>query len=106
MARIHTHSGEVLREELMKPLGLSADASAFALRVRATRIGDVLRTEKPRAVTTGDYRDPGRALFRHHRGILARRDSPSPCPLPRDGGEVQIGTAIEREVQPWTGLAA
>ena len=51
MARIRTHPGEVLREELMKPLGLSANASAFALRVRATRIGDILRTEKPRAVT-------------------------------------------------------
>ena len=35
----------------MKPLGLSANALALALRVPATRIGDILRTEKPRAVT-------------------------------------------------------
>jgi addiction module HigA family antidote len=35
----------------MKPLGLSANALALALRVPATRIGDILRAEKPRAVT-------------------------------------------------------
>ena len=51
MARIRTHPGEVLREEFIKPLGLSANALALALRVPATRIGDILRTEKPRAVT-------------------------------------------------------
>jgi addiction module HigA family antidote len=51
MARIRTHPGEVLLEEFMKPLGLSANALALALRVPATRIGDILRTEKPRAVS-------------------------------------------------------
>src|SRR5207253_11090468 len=51
MARIRTHPGEILREEFMKPLGLSANALALALRVPATRIGDILRTEKPRAIT-------------------------------------------------------
>lgn len=51
MARIHTHPGEVLREEFMKPLGLSANALALALRVPATRIGDILRPERPRAVS-------------------------------------------------------
>lgn len=35
----------------MKPLGLSANALALALRVPATRIGDILRRDKPRAVT-------------------------------------------------------
>jgi antitoxin HigA-1 len=35
----------------VKPLGLSAKALALALRVPATRIGDILRMEKPRAVT-------------------------------------------------------
>jgi addiction module HigA family antidote len=51
MARIRTHPGEVLFEEFMKPLGLSANALALALRVPATRIGDILRREKPRAVS-------------------------------------------------------
>jgi plasmid maintenance system antidote protein VapI len=49
MARIRTHPGDVLREEFMKPVGVSANA--LALRVPATRIGDILRTEKQRAVT-------------------------------------------------------
>jgi addiction module HigA family antidote len=51
MARIRTHPGEVLREEFMKPLGLSGNALALALQVPATRIGDILRAEKPRSVT-------------------------------------------------------
>ena len=37
------HPGEILREELMAPLGLSANALALALRVPATRIGEILR---------------------------------------------------------------
>ena len=51
MARIRTSPGEVLYEEFMKPLGLSANALALALRVPATRIGDILRSDKPRAVS-------------------------------------------------------
>jgi addiction module HigA family antidote len=51
MPRIRTHPGEILREEFMKPLGLSANALALALRVPATRIGDILRPDKPRAVS-------------------------------------------------------
>jgi plasmid maintenance system antidote protein VapI len=41
MARVRTHPGEVLREEFMSPLKLSANA--LALRVPATRIGDLIR---------------------------------------------------------------
>jgi antitoxin HigA-1 len=51
MARIRTHPGEVLREEFMAPLRLSANALALALRVPATRIGDIIRDEKPRAIS-------------------------------------------------------
>src|SRR5262249_25709975 len=51
MPRIRTHPGEVLREEFMKPIGLSANALALALRVPATRIGDIVRVDRPRAVT-------------------------------------------------------
>jgi antitoxin HigA-1 len=51
MARIRTHPGEVLREEFIRPLGLSANALAVALRVPATRIGDILRAEK-RAISS------------------------------------------------------
>jgi addiction module HigA family antidote len=51
MARIRTSPGEILREEFMKPLGLTSNALALALRVPATRIGDLLRSDKPRAVS-------------------------------------------------------
>jgi addiction module HigA family antidote len=37
------HPGEVLREEFMVPLGLSANALAKALNVPAPRINDVVR---------------------------------------------------------------
>jgi len=37
------HPGEILQEELMEPLGLSAHALAMALRVPATRIGEIVR---------------------------------------------------------------
>lgn len=37
------HPGEILQEEFMEPLDLSAHALAMALRVPATRIGAILR---------------------------------------------------------------
>jgi addiction module HigA family antidote len=46
---VRTHPGEVLREEFMVPLGLSANALALALRVPVTRIGDLVKER--RAVT-------------------------------------------------------
>ncbi|HKO08794.1 MAG TPA: HigA family addiction module antitoxin [Alphaproteobacteria bacterium] len=51
MTRIRTHPGEVLREEFMRPLGLSANALALDLRVPANRIGAIIRKERPRAVS-------------------------------------------------------
>jgi addiction module HigA family antidote len=40
------HPGEVLREEYMEPLGLSANALSLALRVPATRIGEIVRERR------------------------------------------------------------
>ena len=40
------HPGEILREEFMKPLGLSAHALAVALRVGAPRINDIGREKR------------------------------------------------------------
>src|SRR3954452_14461050 len=51
MRRIRTAPGDILREEFMQPLGLSANALAIALRVPATRVAEILRREKPRAIT-------------------------------------------------------
>jgi addiction module HigA family antidote len=49
--RIRTHPGEVLKEEFMAPLELSANKLAIDLAVPATRIGDIIRASDPRAVT-------------------------------------------------------
>ncbi|MBI1731192.1 MAG: HigA family addiction module antidote protein [Gammaproteobacteria bacterium] len=43
------HPGEILREEYLKPLGMSANALAVALRVPAPRVNDIVRER--RAVT-------------------------------------------------------
>jgi addiction module HigA family antidote len=46
MARIRTHPGEVLREEFLAPLGMSARALATALGVPANRITEIMRGER------------------------------------------------------------
>ena len=40
------HPGEILREEFLVPLGMSANALAIALRVPAPRINDVVRERR------------------------------------------------------------
>jgi addiction module HigA family antidote len=45
-ARVTTHPGEILAEEFLKPLGLSVNALAMALRVPATRIGAIVKGER------------------------------------------------------------
>jgi addiction module HigA family antidote len=44
---VTVHPGEVLSEEFLKPLDLSANALALALRVPATRIGAIVKGERP-----------------------------------------------------------
>lgn len=44
--RVTTHPGEVLAEEFLKPLGMSVNALAMALRVPATRIGAIVKGER------------------------------------------------------------
>jgi addiction module HigA family antidote len=44
--RVTTHPGEVLAEEFLKPLGLSVNALAMALRVPATRMGAIVKGER------------------------------------------------------------
>jgi addiction module HigA family antidote len=49
--RIRTHPGEVLLEEFMKPLGLSANALARDLHVPPNRIASIVATTAPRGIT-------------------------------------------------------
>jgi len=46
MARLQTHPGEVLREEYLVPLGMSARALGKALSVPANRITEIMRGER------------------------------------------------------------
>ncbi|MFO7748423.1 MAG: HigA family addiction module antitoxin [Orrella sp.] len=45
------HPGEILREEFLAPLGMSANALSMALRVPAPRVNDIVRER--RAITPG-----------------------------------------------------
>ncbi len=61
MPRLRTHPGEVLAEEYMKPLGLSANALAKALHVAGNRISDLVRQRRDvsadAAIRLGRYFD-------------------------------------------------
>src|SRR5256885_382555 len=58
--RITAHPGEVLREEFLKPLGLSVNGLAAELRVAANRIGAIVKGE--RSVTADTALRLGRYL--------------------------------------------
>ncbi len=95
MTRIRTHPGEVLRQEFMKPLGLSANALALALRVPATRIGAIIRADKPRAISA----DTALRLARYFGTTPAFwLNLQSAYDLSR--AQAELGTQIERDVQP------
>lgn len=87
------HPGEILREEYLVPLGMSAHALAIALRVPAPRINDIVRER--RGIT------PDTALR------LARYFGTTPefwINLQSSYGlkvaTLELGKAIEREVLP------
>ena len=44
--RVRTHPGEVLREEFMAPLDLSANALAMALHVPVTRVSEIAKERR------------------------------------------------------------
>lgn len=46
------HPGEILREEFLQPLGMTAHALAMALQVPAPRINDVVRERRAVTVDT------------------------------------------------------
>ena len=46
------HPGEILREEFLLPLGMSAHALAMALQVPAPRINDIVRERRAVSVDT------------------------------------------------------
>ena len=88
------HPGEILREEFLMPLGLSAHALAVALRVAAPRINDIVREK--RSVTP----DPALRLARYFNSTpqfwLNLQTS-----YDLKTAQFASGTKIEREVLPY-----
>jgi len=87
------HPGEVLREEYLEPLGMSANALALALRVPAPRINDIVRER--RAVSP----DTALRLARYFGGDPASwMNLQAAFDLRR--AEAAAGGRIRREIQP------
>ena len=91
--RVTSHPGEILAEEFLRPLNLSANALAMALRVPATRIGAIIKGE--RSVTA----DTALRLSRFFGtspdfwiGLQSKHDLTK--------AKLQSGAAIERDVRP------
>jgi addiction module HigA family antidote len=87
------HPGEILREEFMKPLGLSMNKLALELRVPVTRIAEIVHER--RAVTTDTALRLGRyfkttAVF--WMNLQVRYDP--------EVTEDELADRIAREVQP------
>ena len=87
------HPGEILREDFMEPLGLSANALAQALQVTPTRINDIVRER--RGVTA----DTALRLARYFGG-----DAQSWLNLQSifdlRTAEQSVGTTIEQNIRP------
>ena len=54
MPRIRSHPGEILQEEYLKPLGMSARALAEAIGIPANRLTEIVRERRG---VTNDLRD-------------------------------------------------
>ena len=89
------HPGEILREEFMAPLGLSAHHLALALRVPATRINDIVNEKR------GITADTALRLARYF-GTTSRFWMNMQASWELEVAEDQLGKAVEREVLPRT----
>jgi addiction module HigA family antidote len=87
------HPGEVLREEFMNPMGLSANALSKALGVTAARVNDIVR--KRRGVTA----DTAMRLARYFGGD-ARSWLNLQMNFDLRTAELTSAKAIERQVKP------
>lgn len=87
------HPGEMLREEFMKPLGLSANALALALRVPVTRISEIVNERRS---VTADTALRLAHYFRMSPGFWLRLQTQYDLEVAQD----QLAATIRREVRP------
>jgi addiction module HigA family antidote len=89
------HPGEILREEFLSPLGMSANELALALRVPATRINDIVNEKR------GITADTALRLSRYF-GTTSRFWMNMQASWELEVAEDQLGHAVRREVLPRT----
>ena len=87
------HPGEVIREEFMAPLGLSANALAKALNVPTPRINDVVRGRR------GVSADTAMRLARYFGGD-ARSWLNLQAEYDLRVADLGVGKRLEREISP------
>ncbi|MBI1954993.1 MAG: HigA family addiction module antidote protein [Acidobacteria bacterium] len=94
------HPGEILREDFMKPLGLTINRLALELRVPATRIGEIVherrRISADTALRLARYFNTNPEFWLNLQNFYDLEVS-------RRSGAVSV---IEREVRPATALAS
>ena len=89
------HPGEILREEFLSPLGMSAHQLAMALRVPATRINDIVNEKR------GITADTALRLSRYF-GTPSRFWMNMQASWELEVAEDQLGDAVRRDVLPRT----
>ena len=89
------HPGEILREEFLAPLRMSADQLALALRVPATRINDIVNEKR------GITADTALRLSRYF-GTTPKFWMNMQSSWELEVAEDQLGYAVRREVLPRT----
>ena len=89
------HPGEIIREEFLAPLGMSAHELALALRVPATRINDIVNERR------GITADTALRLSRYF-GTTSRFWMNMQASFELEAAEDQMGRAVMRDVLPRT----
>ncbi|MBI5086508.1 MAG: HigA family addiction module antidote protein [Acidobacteria bacterium] len=87
------HPGEVLREEFLAPLGMSAHQLALALRVPATRISEIVNENRGITAATA-------LRLSRYFGTSARFWLNLQASYELEVAEDQLGKAVAREVLP------
>jgi addiction module HigA family antidote len=93
MERITTHPGEILNQDFLKPMGISANALALQTRMPATRVGQILHGR--RSVSA----DTALRLARYF-GTSAEFWLNLQAAHDLSKARLQLDSVIEREVEP------
>jgi antitoxin HigA-1 len=89
------HPGEILREEFLAPLGMSAHELALALRVPATRINDIVNEKRGITAVTA-------LRLSRYFGTTVRFWMNMQTSYELEVAEDRLGEAVMREVFPRT----